>query len=114
MPDAENDAVTARIDVIASVDTYDGQTKIAKASFELTLADMRELAQEAPCYKGQFGIFAEKMEAELQSAHEPLLRRQAAEQEAQDKKHVEDWCDEGLPTRGETRIMRPLTLKAGR
>ena len=98
----------AQEDIIAQISVGNYQespggeyTASGQRIFEVGLADVRRLAETAPEYRSNFSLMAEQL-------GEKLLKDIAAY-----KLEILNWCDEGLPTKEATSVMRPLRLRSG-
>lgn len=93
--------IVARIAVSAENQSPGYDTGSTQAVFDIGLPDLRRLAEAAPRYRAEFASIAQKVAGQLE-------RDVAAYQ-----RDVADWCDQGLPTKRPTALMRPLQLKPG-
>ena len=92
--------ITATVSVGNYQESPGGEyTASGQRVFELNLADIRRLAETAPEYRSNFSFMAEQLS-------EKLLKDIAAY-----KLEILNWCDEGLPTKEPTSVMRPLRLR---
>jgi hypothetical protein len=109
--DPENNDITAQIDVHFYQESPWGDCGGSESHYTLTLADVRYLAQHAPELRDSFDRVAQKMDAQLKTDREPLVRRQQAREHAENVQAIGAWCDQGLPTQSATGAMRPLKFK---
>lgn len=97
--DVARNEVTGTIAVLSYNESPHGDSWKTRREFNVTLDDLRCLADTAPRFAPRFADVANELVSKLN------------DEKAADRDAIAGWCDQGLPTAQATAVLKPLCLK---